>query len=666
MAGDKAPGPDGFNAFFYKNSWSVTGDEVVETVRYFMEKGVMPSAVNSVILALIPKKTQAAEMKDFRLISWCNVLYKIVSKVLANRLSVVLPDLISNAQTAFVKGRKIGDGILMAHELLKNYKKSGVSPRCAMKVDLMKAFDSVEWKFVLNTLRAMQVPQQFVSWIEVCFQSTMLSININGTLKGYFPARRGLRQGDPISPYLFVIFMEVLSCLFHRAIKSRSFQFHPQCKAVGLSHLSFADDLLIFTKANEEAIKGVTEILREFHSYSGLQFNPDKSTIYMAGIQGVEAERLVRISGFVEENLPFKYLGMPLTAGKLRRCDCKALVDKITRRVTDWKARKLSYAGKVQLIDTVLGGTLQYWMSNFVLPSSLIKEVEKICSSFLWGFEVGQGKAKVAWNIVAMPKAEGGLGVKDFRSWNSANIIRHIWAILSQAGSLWIAWLNAYRLKGRSFWLVRSTSGSWHWKRLLKLREVIRSYVSNDEDGDLLWNGKIMSKFKLAEVWEVIRVKGNAVSWYSLIWTGFVIPRRSITAWIILNDRVATRDKIKKWNPGIDTSCELCQNAEETRDHIFTECVFAVHLMQQLLPELVGLNWEGMLAVAVGWRLDSVVNRTKRLIWRVLISTIWIERCRRVFTRNSLDVVEIGRLIREEILIYAQGHREGSSIAGYL
>ncbi|CAN1159810.1 LINE-1 reverse transcriptase homolog [Linum perenne] len=416
MANEKAPGPDGYNAFFYKNSWTKIGGEVMETVRYFFEEGVMPSQVNSLILTLIPKKTNAAEMKDYRPISCCNVLYKIVSKVLANRLSAVLPDLISCTETAFVKGRRIGDGIMLAHELLKNYKKKGVSPRCAMKVDLMKAFDSVEWKFVLNTLRAMKVPDQYVGWIEACFKSTMMSINVNGSLKGYFPAKKGLRQGDPISPYLFVVSMEVLSCMFDEAIKGKRFRVHPQCKAVKVSHLSFADHLLIFTKASARAVQEVKDVLQAFHECLGLQYNPEKSSIYVAGIQGEEEKEVVDAFGFNQESLPFKYLGMPLTTGKLRRCDCKNLVDRITRKVTDWKARKLSYAGKLQLIETVVGGTLNYWMSNFLIPASIIKDVEKLCSSFLWGFEVGQGRAKVAWNVVAKPRSEGGLGIKDFRT----------------------------------------------------------------------------------------------------------------------------------------------------------------------------------------------------------------------------------------------------------
>ncbi|CAN1141001.1 LINE-1 retrotransposable element ORF2 protein [Linum perenne] len=302
---------------FFKNSWEVVKVDLILAVRRFFEKCSQPKYVNSILLALIPKKFNAADMKDYRPISCCNVIYKVISKVLASRLSKVLPSIISPAQNAFIKGRYIGDGILLAHELLKGYNHSGISPRCAMKIDLMKAFDSVEWLFVFETLKAMNFPLQYVDWIKECFQASMLSVNINGTSMGYFPAKRGLRQGDPISPYLFVISMEVLNCLFERSVESKRYHLHPQCKGVSLTHLSFADDFLVFSKANREVIEEVNAVLNRFHQLSGLRFNPEKSYIYTAGVSVEVGDDLAAVSGFCKGSLPFCYLGVPLIAGKL-------------------------------------------------------------------------------------------------------------------------------------------------------------------------------------------------------------------------------------------------------------------------------------------------------------------------------------------------------------
>ncbi|CAN1153049.1 LINE-1 retrotransposable element ORF2 protein [Linum perenne] len=659
IADGKAPGPDGYNAYFFKHSWDIVKGDLFAAVRSFFSKSKMPGYVNSILLALIPKKFNAANMKDYRPIACCNVVYKIVSKVLANRLQAVLPSLINPAQTAFIKGRSIGDGILLAHELLRTYNRTGISPRCAMKIDLMKAFDSVEWTFIEVTLEAMQFPKVYIGWIIACFTSTMLSININGTSRGYFPAQRGLRQGDPISPYLFIISMEVLSCLFERASADKKLQYHPQCKGVQVTHLSFADDLLVFTKANVEAVEEIKMVLDKFHKCSGLRFNPEKSNIYIAGVSCEEEEEIIKTSGFLKGTLPFRYLGVPLTSGKLRKCDCKALIDSITARVTDWHARKLSYAGKCQLIDSVIGGKLQYWMTHFVLPSGVIKEVEQICNAFLWGKAVGEGKAKVAWYLVALPKEEGGVGLRDMRSWNYANVARHIWSLLMKVGSLWVAWIGKYRLKGRDFWEVKSTVGSWHWTKLLKLRSKVRQYFDIDADGDVMWKGTYMPKFRVSKVWNDIRPTAPKVKWYEAVWKDLSIPRRSFITWLIVIDRVATKDKIKRWSPNIAAECELCGNAEESREHLFAECGYVNLIFSTLLPEMNGKNWGEVIDYAAAWTVGAKV---KKLIWRSILALIWEERCRRVFTQMRRTEHQLMDIIREEIIAFAGGSKYKSEI----
>ncbi|CAN0837458.1 Transposon TX1 uncharacterized 149 kDa protein, partial [Linum grandiflorum] len=145
MSSEKSPGPDGYTAGFYKDFWDVVGADVTDAIISFFEEHKLPHFVNSISLALIPKRTSDTDAKDYRLISCCNVIYKAISKVLANRLRYVLPDLINAAQYAFIQGRLIGDNILLAHELLRTYSRPNVTPRCAIKVDLMKAFDSIEW-----------------------------------------------------------------------------------------------------------------------------------------------------------------------------------------------------------------------------------------------------------------------------------------------------------------------------------------------------------------------------------------------------------------------------------------------------------------------------------------------------------------------------------------
>ena len=211
MPANKAPGPDGYTTEFFKSAWPVIGKDFITAILSFFIKGFLPKGVNTTILALIPKKEDAKVMKDYRPISCCNVLYKVISKILANGLKALLPEIISPNQTAFIKNRLLMENVLLASEIVKDYHKDDTSPRCAMKIDISKAFDSVQWPFLLNTLKAMRFPEKYIHWIRLCISTATFSVQVNGELTGFFDSKRGLRQDCALSPYLFVICMNVLS-----------------------------------------------------------------------------------------------------------------------------------------------------------------------------------------------------------------------------------------------------------------------------------------------------------------------------------------------------------------------------------------------------------------------------------------------------------------------
>lgn len=219
-------------------------------IKSFFEKGFLPKGVNTTILALIPKTTGAKTMKDYRPISLCNVLYKVISKIIANRLKKLLPHFISLNQSAFVQDRLLIENLLLATELVKDYHKDSISERCAIKIDISKVFDSVEWTFLFNTLTAMGLPPNFIHWVSLCVTTPSFSVQVNGELAGFFRSERGLRQGCALSPYLFVISMHVLSKLLDKSAAEHKIGYHPKCKNLSLTHLSFADDILVFSDGN--------------------------------------------------------------------------------------------------------------------------------------------------------------------------------------------------------------------------------------------------------------------------------------------------------------------------------------------------------------------------------------------------------------------------------
>ncbi|CAN0861736.1 LINE-1 reverse transcriptase homolog [Linum grandiflorum] len=337
---DKSPGPYGFTSCFYKVMWDIVQDDVVAAILQFFETGIMPKVVNSTLISLIPKKANATHIRDFWPIACCNVLYKCVAKILARRLAACLPEVVSQMQSAFVKGRQIGDDILLAHELVNSYHLKHVSPRCAMKIDLRKAFDSVDHHFLFGVMRAMAFPETFVNWIESCLQSVMFSIGLNGGMVGYFSGKKGLRQGNPLSPALFVLVMEVLHCLFAQAAGAGLTAYYPRCKKLNITHICFADDLLVFSNGTLSGVQGVCEVLASFYCLSGLQLNPEKTEVfYSQTVPDGVRDQISVSTGFKQGCLPVRYLGVSLVSGRLTSKDCAVLTQRITRK-------KLELAGE--------------------------------------------------------------------------------------------------------------------------------------------------------------------------------------------------------------------------------------------------------------------------------------------------------------------------------
>ena len=259
------------------------GDEFSSYILQFCASGYLPKAINTTWVTLIPKKKGAEDISDFRPISMVGCVYKVIAKILSRRLKEVTPDLIGPTQTAFVCGRQILDGALIANELvnwLRKHKKEGI----LLKLDFRKAYDTMDLVSMDTVMKVMGFADKWRMWIKACVSTAHISILVNGEPCKPFKMGRGLRQGDPISPFLFVLMAEVLNKLLSKATAEGLFHgIHAGSSNVSVTHLQFVDDTLIFCEPKVEHLRNIKWVLYIFRKFSGLAVNYAKSGLIVLG-----------------------------------------------------------------------------------------------------------------------------------------------------------------------------------------------------------------------------------------------------------------------------------------------------------------------------------------------------------------------------------------------
>lgn len=474
---NKAPGPDGLTSAFFKGAWGIIGVEVINSITNFFNSGFMPKATNSTILSLVPKFTGAARITDYRPIACLNTVYKVISRLLVRRLKPILSELILPNQTAFVEGRLLLENTVLASELVNGYHKNKGPKRITIKVDIAKAFDTLSWDFLFAALHSFNLPSPLINLLRACVCTPSFTIGYNGMVNGYFKGKRGLRQGDPLSPYLFVIAMNCLSMMLDQEARLGNLSYHQNCGKTKLTHLSFADDLLIFIDGSLQSVQRVLQILHDFEKRSGLAVSLQKSSFFSSGITQEVISSIQVSTGMPHRSLPMKYLGVPMVTKKLTLHNCEPLLQQIKARFSSWSAKALSFAGRLLLIKTVINGITTFWCSSFILPKACIKKVNSLCGLFLWnGVSEGHQSARVSWEKVTLTKDQGGLGIKDLYTWNKACILKLLWMLFFRPDSVWVCWFKEVILNGSisNYWSVKpSTSHSWLANKLIKSRHLI-------------------------------------------------------------------------------------------------------------------------------------------------------------------------------------------------
>ncbi|XP_013658178.1 uncharacterized protein LOC125595072 [Brassica napus] len=502
--------------------------------------------------------------------------------------------------------------------------------------------------------------------------------------------------------------MEVFAQLLNKNFLNGDIDYHPSANDPAISHLAFADDIMLFFDGEQSSLQQIAATLQSFASWSGLHMNRAKTELYLAGLSQTETADLASL-GFSLGSLPVRYLGLPLMHRKLRICDYRPLMDQLKRRFSSWTSCALSFAGRRQLLNTVIAGTLNFWFSSFVLPKGCIKSIESLCSRFLWNGNITSKAAeKVSWNVVCLPRSEGGLGLRNLSIWNKTLSLKLVWLLHSESESLWASSTKHHRLKRLSIWsLDEKKQGSWIWKSILKLRPLtenfIRCEVGNGEQasfwfdfwlpiGPLInllarspqaeqlhiilcsvqppslssvrdcynWyvDDLYLDSFNTARTWESVRDRSSTVDWESVVWFGGHVPRHAFHMWVTHLDRLPTISRIAAWDHNVENSCLLCNAPDENRDHLFLRCRFSERLWKMIIRRLgyqpfLFHTWTSL----IEWlrMKDYTCPQTlHKLAAHAVIYHLWLERNNHlhnaVFSSTDRIFKNIDRHIRNTIL----------------
>ncbi|XP_062075276.1 uncharacterized protein LOC133779317 [Humulus lupulus] len=407
------------------------------------------------------------------------------------------------------------------------------------------------------------------------------------------------------------------------AVLNSLFRFHPMCKSLKLINLCFADDLLIFCKGTLPAVRSVKRVLDDFAITSGLIINSGKSHIFFGGVSMADRNRISQDINLAVGSFPLRYLGVPMRPSKWKHTDCEVFIQKFRLKIQNWASRHLSFAGRIQLINSVLLGLRNYWMYIFVLPQSVVKEVERLCRGFLWGVSGQRSKLHIpSWQKVCLPKAYGGLGFRDGSLWNRSMLAKYIWALSFKPDLLWVKWINSIYLKEKSFWNYDLKGDcSWYWRKLCHLKKYF-SFAAISAAG-------MKGKFLSSKLYNSLLTQQKD-EYFRTVWSRLILPKHRFMLWQVINSQLLTRDNLKRLHiPLISLLCPVCDGYQENHAHLFFECYLSSRLVHLIF------NWLGFAAWPLdfkGWLVWLTRDRrgTKAnivtMVFAATIYSIWTNR----------------------------------------
>ena len=413
MARGKAPGLDGLPMEFYLRFWDAIGSDLVSVLNSCLDSGSLALSQRRGVISLSFKKGDRLDPRNWRPISLLNVDYKLAARVIAGRLLKVIHLVVDKDQTCGVPGRFIGENVALLRDVVHYASSSGI-PIAILSLDQEKAFDRVDWSFMRSTLSAMGFGPSFISWVNLFYSQVQSAVNVNGYLSPFFSLSRGVRQGCPLSPLLYVLVSEVLAANIrcNPRISNLCLPGFPPQSPIS----QYADDTsLILT--SDDAIKASFEVYSLFEKASGSKLNQSKSKGLWLGSWSGRSDPPVALDW---NSTKLKVLGVFIGVGNLEEDNWRPRITAVDNVLKSWRARSLSFRGKSLVINALALSRIWYVASLIFMPPWVQRELSILVFSFFWS-----GKRElVSRSVVIQPSLFAGFSVVDIKF--------KVWSLLSQ------------------------------------------------------------------------------------------------------------------------------------------------------------------------------------------------------------------------------------------
>jgi len=671
--------------------------------------------LNAAYITLIPKKDDAMLAKDFRPISLVHSFAKLITKILANRLAPHLNSVVATNQSAFIRGRSIHDNFILVQQTVKVLHRQKV-PSLFLKLDISKAFDSVAWSFLLEVLSHLGFGISWCNLISNLLSTSSTRVLINGEPGNVIQHQRGLRQGDPLSPMLFILVMDVLNSLFVKAGEEGLLQ--PLSQRISGQRLSlYADDVALFIRPIEDELEVTKEILNAFGMASGLRTNLHKSSIIPIRCDDVSLEPVRDTLPCTVAEFPCTYLGLPLSNKKLRKADLMPWIEKVADKLPGWKAVLMNRAGRITMVRFVLSAIPIYLLIAINVPKWFINAIDKIRRGFLWkGKEQANGGCcLVAWEKVSRPLDFGGLGIINLEvmawalqarwQWHKKTRTDRPWidlelpshpnslalfsiAVRTELGNgnntlFWIdRWLHgcsvenlapevfasvsprvrkrqtvAEALDNNKWVSVIRRSLSWIGIReFLQLWDCVQGLQLNDFEDRHIWKLEPGGCYSSKSAYRAYFQGSVTFEPWRRLWKTWAPNKCKVFLWLAIRNRCWTADRLEKRGLPHPEQCPLCDQEDETVQHLLVSCVVARQVWFKLLAPLnLGdcIPRQRERSFAEWWRkvLKKVKKEYKKGVNSLIILgawMIWKHRNACVFEGMAPSVDSIMRDLKDE------------------